>query len=420
MCRLSLVALNRLALAIGLLLLNNWGLSLAHEHRDGPEAAVDAPSVADGHALGVPTEIFITDQASCPHGCRASTTRCSGCRKCDTKGDAQPGLIQLLCDRRDWCWTARVDSIVMWRNAPRDRPLFSTIIPNTALLGPTALNANQLESDPLAAPRVSLFRGDGCGESVEATYLYAGNFYAQHTLPFVLNGYATSPPGLFGNSWGPSPDPAADTSLSSANATLTGNLQSVELNRRTTFGKAGSQFLFGFRWLQWHERLQIFDGFSHQPTPPDPAVIGRDSYLTVCTNNLIGGQIGLDGAVLTTSAGFRVEGLAKAGAYYNAASQSSSFSYVDTGPFEYAREIALRSPGGASFVGEVGLTAVVPLSQRWDLRCGYFGLWVEGLAQPVNQLSKQTLTQVDPPEGNLDLTGSLVLQGISLGLEGRW
>lgn len=376
------------------------------------EHSENEATVGDQVAGFFPTAVVISDQCSCCEGRR--------CQRCDPGPADPPGLIQLLMARNEWCWTARFDSIVMWRNAPRDRPLFSTVAPNTQLVGPIALNANQLESDPLAAPRVSLFRGDGCGESVEATYLYAGNFYSERSLPFELNGYATSPPGIFGNAWGPSPDPAADTSLSSANAVLTGNLQSVELNRRTAAGKGGSQFLFGFRWLQWHERLQIFDGFSHQPTPPDPAIIGQDSYLTVCTNNLIGGQIGLDGAVLTTRTGFRVEGLAKAGAYYNAASQSSSFSYVDTAPFEYAREIALRSPGGASFVGEVGLTAVVPLSQRWDFRCGYFGLWLEGLAQPVNQLSKQTLNQVDPPSGVLDLSGSLVMQGVSLGLEGRW
>ena len=47
-------------------------------------------------------------------------------------------------------------------------------------------------------------------------------------------------------------------------------------------------------------------------------------------------------------------------------------------------------------------------------------LWLDSIAQPVNQLSKQVLNQVDPPAGVLDLTGGLVLQGCSLGLEGRW
>jgi hypothetical protein len=62
----------------------------------------------------------------------------------------------------------------------------------------------------------------------------------------------------------------------------------------------------------------------------------------------------------------------------------------------------------------------VPLRHNLDFRCGYFGLWIDGLAQPTNQLSTQTLTQFDPPRGTLDTTGGVILQGLSLGLEGRW
>jgi hypothetical protein len=72
-------------------------------------------------------------------------------------------------------------------------------------------------------------------------------------------------------------------------------------------------------------------------------------------------------------------------------------------------------------VGEVGITAVIPIACNWDFRCGYFGLWLTGLAQPTNQLSHQTITpNQDPPSGTLDTTGALIVQGLSLGLEGRW
>ena len=66
------------------------------------------------------------------------------------------------------------------------------------------------------------------------------------------------------------------------------------------------------------------------------------------------------------------------------------------------------------------MTAVLPISSNWDFRCGYFGLWLTGLAQPANQLSDQTITQIDAPSGTLNTTGTLILQGLSLGLEGRW
>jgi hypothetical protein len=96
---------------------------------------------------------------------------------------------------------------------------------------------------------------------------------------------------------------------------------------------------------------------------------------------------------------------------------------VNTAPFQspYAT-ITVNHPPTCSFVGEVGLTGVVPLSKNLDQRCGYFGMWLTGLAQPTRQLSGQVLipSGVNEPEGTLTTNGSVVLQGVSLGLEGRW
>jgi len=116
----------------------------------------------------------------------------------------------------------------------------------------------------------------------------------------------------------------------------------------------------------------------------------------------------------------RVEGLVKAGAYYNAAGQTSAYTYATVPPFTFSGSNRNTGPASAAFVGEVGMTAVIPISCNWDFRCGYFGLWLTGLAQPTQQLSHQTITQIDPPSGVLDTTGTLILQGLSLGLEGRW
>ena len=51
------------------------------------------------------------------------------------------------------------------------------------------------------------------------------------------------------------------------------------------------------------------------------------------------------------------------------------------------------------------------------------GLWLQGLAQPTNQLRGQTLSSGGPDSpvrGSLNTAGSTVVQGVSLGLEGRW
>lgn len=297
-------------------------------------------------------------------------------------------------------WTFRSEALVLWRNAPSTRPIYSTLISGSTAVGPTALDASDLNSDVLAAPRLSFLRTDGAGRTFEATYLYAGNFFSARTLPFVPRGYTTSPPGIYGNTWQP---------INTASAKLVGQAQSVEFNLRRFIWPETCQFLMGFRWLQWNETLQMNDSF------PD----GSNFYQTRCFNNLWGGQIGLDTLLLGQTGLARVEGLVKAGAYYNAAGQASSFRYALANGFTYANQARADEPPACSFVGEVGLTAVVPISCNCDFRCGYVGLWLTNLAQPTRQLSNQTINQYTSVPG-LDTSGAVILQGLSLGLESRW
>lgn len=340
----------------------------------------------------------------CPH--------CSQSEMCD-----RPALIQGLLACKQRCWIARVDALLLWRGAPGNRPLYTYFDFDTGQQGPVALDADGLESDPLAAPRISLFRPDGCGYAREVTYLYAGNFYSERSLPTVFQGYAVASPGIYGNPWGDQPGAPA---ISSVDAKLLGTLQSLELNARTPFLWDMAQFLFGFRWVQWQEELSMNEEFSD---PETPSITGAGRYDTACSNNLFGGQIGVDSLLLTTNAGIRFEGLVKAGAYYNAASQASSYAYATTAPFSFNKSIRVdQSPAGGAFVGEVGLTGVIPLRRNWDFRVGYFGLWLESIAQPSKQLSGQDLTQPEivPATGSLTTTGAVLVHGLALGLEGRW
>ena len=343
------------------------------------------------------------------------TGMCEPAQCCPPDVLHQPGLIQCLAANKHACWTLRSDALLLWRNAPPSRPIYSTIAPATGGLGPTALDANQLNSDVLAAPRLSLLRTDCDGRTLEATYMYAGNFYSDRTMPYARNGYVTSPPGIYGNAWGPQ-----GTALNTASAKLLGQLQSLEFNARHCLWADTCQFLIGTRWLQWNETLQMQDSFSSPPPPTPVTLMGTDFYQTRCFNNLWGGQIGLDTLLLGRARQARVEGLLKAGAYYNAAGQTSAYTYRTVPPFAFSGQTRSTGPATASFVGEVGMTAVIPVSCNWDLRCGYFGLWLTGLAQPTNQLGGQTITQIEAPSGTLDTTGTLMLQGLSLGLEGRW
>jgi len=348
----------------------------------------------------------------CQGGCNACQQSCRGLPEWRYNANCEPaGLFQKLwclgrlCES-DGCWTGRVDALILSRNAPGNRPLYTF---NPAA-GGTALNANQLESIAAVGPRLSLFHKDSCGKaSWEGTYIYSGSFVANKSLAPLTAGYQLAPPGIYGI------DATNPAGLDGATARLTSSLQSAELNRRWAWGSC-TQFLAGFRWLQWQETLAINDSYGVGTTD-----FGQDVYTTGCYNNLFGGQIGLDTALWQPSKHFRLEGLVKAGAYYNSAYQSSSYqNYVGGAPFDSSSVSAGSSPAVCSFAGELGLTGVVPICCNVDFRFGYFGLWLTSIAQPTNQLSNQQLIPANPAYGSLTTNGSVVLQGLSLGLEGRW
>jgi hypothetical protein len=348
-------------------------------------------------------------------GAPCGTPGCNGaCNTCQNRqldpawrynANCEPsGLFQRLwglCRAHDdaGTWTGRVDALILSRNAPAFRPLY-TVGPG----GPVALNADQLESIAAVGPRVSLFKRDHCNTSWEGTYIYSGGFVAEQNRANQTAIYDLAEPGIYGVL------PGVD--VNAVQSRLTSSLQSAELNRRWNWGPA-TQFLAGFRWLQWQESLSITDYYD--------SGVGQDFFNTNTYNNLYGGQIGLDTLLWQPWRRFRIEGLVKAGAYYNSASQSSQYMNVNSGiPSDAAMVNVGRSPATCSFAGELGLTGVVPLHPCIDFRFGYFGLWLASIAQPVGQLNGQSLVQGYPIVGSVSTSGNVVLQGLSLGLEGRW
>lgn len=297
---------------------------------------------------------------------------------CEDGCDPPYGMINRLIDNKHACWTFRTDALLLWRDSPRSRPLF-----DTSPGGLTALNANQLNSTPAAGPRFSLFRTNGCGDALELTYFRAANFRAQNTLPSVAQGYT------------PAFVPSEAALYDSASTNLGAALQSFELNGRMTVAP-WIQLLGGFRWFQWQETLQL-------------TTVPADVVNVACMNDLYGYQIGFDSLLLSTN-WLRLEGLMKGGAYYNNSRQVTTAN-IDGFPFSTRAD----TPKGAAFVGEVGLTGVMPITRNIDFRVGYLGLWLQGLAQPTNQT-----TSLNPQAATLNTTGTAVVQGVTLGVEGRW
>lgn len=319
---------------------------------------------------------------------------CTGCDSC-----CPEALFDTCCDTcRPGTWVGRADALLLWRSAPPDHYIATNpLSPNDI-----ALDASGMDSTPAAGPRFTLMRVNNCtGHAIEATYLRAYNFRSQRPLSAVSERYQIAAPGIYGN-------PQFD--FDTAEANLGSAIQSFEFNRHHALGR-NVRFIGGFRWIEWNEQftLSTFDsGFAI-----------TDFYQTGCINDLYGGQIGLDANLLNTP-WVRFDGLVKAGAYYNNAVQSSVYT-SDGPPTPGTASVAVGdSPASCAFAGEVGLTAVVAVTRNIDVRLGYFGLWLSGIAQPTQQLIGQSLTPGQPAVGSLNTNGSVIVQGVSLGLEGRY
>ena len=361
--------------------------------QDGQALAEDgvvAPDAGGGERILDGSDAQYEAYAFSGDGCCPSCTG-GGCDQC-----CPSALIDTGCHEKKACWVGRVDALVLWRNAPPDRPL----VDNALVTGPL-LNANGMDSTAAAGPRFSIFRVNNCtGHAVEATYLRAANFRSIRPLGAVSEQYVTAAPGIYGN---------APLAFDSGNANLGSRLQSFELNRHHAHGKF-LRFLAGFRWIDWQEQFTLQDTATGGIT---------DFYQTSCFNDLYGGQIGIDANLLATQV-IRLDGVCKAGAYYNNAVQSSEYTTSDPLNPGSATVAVNESPVSGAFAGEVGLTGVVPITSCLDFRLGYFGLWLSGIAQPTQQLSGQTLTPGVPAEGTINANGGVLVQGVSIGLEGRW
>jgi len=360
----------------------------------GPGPYEAAPAIVDGPVDGGADGVQIDDGLGGGFGGADGCGQCGGTGCADCGPSSAFGLVACGPDHcGKACWIGRADALLLWRNAPPDRPLLD----NDAV-GGTFLNANGMDSTPAAGPRFSIFRVNKCtGHALEATYLRAANFRSLRPLEELDTPYVLAAPGIYGNS---------DLTIDSGTANLGSRIQSFELNRHHCHGRH-IRFLAGFRWIEWQEQFTL-----------QGASLGGidDFYQTNCINDLYGGQIGIDANIWGTP-WFRLDGVVKAGAYYNNAVQSSM--YTTTGADPASKTVGL-SPLSGAFAGEVGLTGVMPITNCLDIRFGYFGLWLSGIAQPTQQLTGQQLTPGQPEDGTINANGGVLLQGVSLGLEGRW
>ncbi|MEO1992886.1 MAG: hypothetical protein ABGW78_13195, partial [Pirellulales bacterium] len=179
--------------------------------------------------------------------------------------------------------------------------------------------------------------------------------------------------------------------------------KSAELNYRWRNTDALT-WLIGFRWVEWNQTAQI-DGLSGQSSSPF-------SINEQTGNDLYGGQFGADLLFWNAGGRFRLNGVAKAGIFGNHAYQRASGSDALT---NYGQGTVYGDQ--VSFFGEVGMYGDIAITRWLSWRTGYVLFWGTGLALPAENLS---LAGFPPATYQINISESLLVHGVTTGLEARW
>ena len=292
-------------------------------------------------------------------------------------------------------WEAQVDALFLWQGNIPSRPLYVDSLTNA-----TVLDANQLYSPAAIAPRYSLtYHRDDC-RAIEVNYFQVWGFNAQQVVGPQTDATGT---GAFASNNLVGPD---YNEVSGAMATSSANIQSLEVNLRRTDGGM-IEWISGFRWLEWGQNLSFVDSITQGDT-----LVGGDFANINTLNNLYGWQLGGDMMLWNAGRWLRVNGIAKAGVYYNHQAAQNTY-YTDF----FTEANAASSNDTVSFVGETGINASLALTNWLSWRAGYTCFWLGGVATPARQLG---LTNIDTNTTSVNTNGSVFLHGVNTGLEARW
>jgi hypothetical protein len=306
-------------------------------------------------------------------------------------GDS-PGFFNRIFGAACPRWVVQVDALMLWQGNIASRPLFAAW--DTGVVGPTLLDANQAQTTMSAGPRVALFL------NLDEVYSIEGNYF--QVRPF--NGEALVPPGntlvernLAGFS---------DEGFDGGQVLTNGAIQSAELNWRRRECWCPVTWLAGFRWVQWNQQMRIIEHVDGSPF---------SSFTSATGNDLYGGQIGMDLGLWNSGGPFTVIGTGKAGVFYNNAFQRTS--YQQPGLTPSASAVADQT----AFFGELGVNGSLRLTDWLSWRLGYVLFWLNGVALPADQFSTTNLNDATAPVGaTINTNGSVLLHGVTTGLEARW
>ena len=182
-------------------------------------------------------------------------------------------------------------------------------------------------------------------------------------------------------------------------------LQNVEFNFLRQFGESGVYGIVGFRYVSLDEKLRL-TGYNHLAS-----LAGSDCDVRT-ENDLYGGQLGvrylkqLDWLWLDLSG--------RAGVYGRSASQ-----HTFIGDFDNTLVLKNTRAYGqdTSFVGDIMLNVLLPVTDHIQLRGGYNFIWISSVARAADQVDQAFHLFRRPA---LNDHGDAFLHGFNVGVDFVW
>jgi hypothetical protein len=287
-------------------------------------------------------------------------------------------------------WDATADALFLQRSAPSHQQLLYD--PGS---GSEVFNASNLDFSTAAGPRLSLRRDDPTGLGVELTYFGIDGWKSSANVPNAAFLYGVGYLSI---------DDTMTVPVSDAQFQYSSRLYSGELNFRYSLNDWLTP-LVGFRWVDFEDRYaasgQLFSGS------------GSFADLVRGHNHLYGSQIGLDARLYDRGGPVKIDLLAKAGLYDNAAVQDNDYATTGMGP----AFSATASDSHLSFLGEIGVNVSYQFTKHLALRGGYQVMWLTGVAMAPNQIAA---TDFGAAQAGVDTSATLFCHGANAGLELAW
>jgi Putative beta barrel porin-7 (BBP7) len=313
---------------------------------------------------------------------------------CDNNAPGNPWCDQ-SCGNCWPKWYVQAGAEFLWRD---NRSGIQPVVQSTS--GNTIFDTHSADFDTGIGPRILLgMRTTEC-DAWEVQYFSALDFSGQADIDSP--GDLTAP-GDFSQL-------AGWTDANHMHVDYTSELHNIEINYLHTWGRLS--ILAGFRFVR------LTDDFGLRSTSilNDPGgadlVFLNNSYHVHSENNLYGAQLG--GRYRICCDQFFCEFTGKAGLFGNDLNQSQYL--TADGGSQVVRNFTVYD-GTTALVADMNISAGFRLNCVWAFRCGYNLMWVDQVALAADQLN---FTLASDAGTHVEKRGDVFLQGIDVGLEGRW